>query len=445
MTTRTSHAPRSFELLSMVLVLGALALLGVSWGAHPFTITVQLALVVAGAFVGELFSFEVAGVTVSLAYPLVICALVLGGPSAAAIAAASTAFTVEEFRRNRPVSVVAFNFGQLVVSSCLGGWTYLALGARVLQSPAGSVTSLTPADFPAALYGIVGAALVYGAMNVGLVSVGFGMYRQAEPWAVAKEALPVMLPSHAVLPLVGLVMAQVLAIQVWALPLFVFPLFVARQLYQRYLELRRAYADTVRSLVGALEAKDPYTRGHSERVSAYAARLGDAMGFDRRALERLEYAALLHDLGKLAVPSGVLAKPARLKPQEMNRIQEHPTHGANMVQGIPHLRDLADTVRQHHERIDGTGYPAGVGGAAVSVAARVLAVADCYDAMTTNRAYRSALTREQALNELIAGSGSQFDAEVVMRFIEHGVGVEASSSESQAAALSGSDCRHGGG
>ena len=424
MTEEVQRTPRSYSVLAATLLAGAVAIMVVSWRAHPLSWTPQLLLAIAGAAVSEHFSFELAGISLSLAYPLVTCVIVLCGPAASGLAVAFTAVPVEDIRRHRPLSILAFNMGQLVLASCSGGWVYILLGGRVLQSPSGQLTPFVPADFPRALYGMMGAALVYASINLALVSIGFGVYKRVSPWAAAKNALP-FLPAHVALPFVGFLMAQVLSLRMLALPLFVFPLLVARQLYQRYLGLRSAYADTIRSLIGALEAKDPYTRGHSERVSTYAATLGAAMGLDEGALERLEYAALLHDLGKLAVPGAVLAKPARLDPAEMETIREHPSRGAQMVSRIPPLRDLAETVEQHHERIDGTGYPSGIHGDQMTLASRILAVADCYDAMTTTRSYRPALTREQAVGELLDGSGGQFDADVVRSFIEARVGAAA--------------------
>lgn len=415
------RTPHSRSLLAATLLAGAFAIMAISLRAYPFSWTLPLVLVMVCTAISEVFSFELAGISLSLAYPLVMCVIVLCGPAASGIAAACTAVSLEDIRQHRPLPVLVFNIGQLVIASCCGGWMYILFGGRVLQSPSGVLTPFVPGDFPKVLYGMMAAAVVYVLINLALVSIGVGVFRGASMWRVAVDALPV-LPAHIALPFVGFLMAQVLSLSVVALPLFIFPLLVARQLYQRYVGLSSAYADTIRSLIGALEAKDPYTRGHSERVSAYAAALGIAMGLDSRALERLEYAALLHDLGKLAVPAAVLSKPARLEPDEMERIRQHPAAGAEMVRRIPPLRDLAETVHQHHERINGTGYPLGIDGSEMSVAARILAVADCYDAMTTTRAYRPALSREQAIAELIDGSDHQFDAAIVQRFIEARVG-----------------------
>jgi len=413
----SERIPRPYTALAITLLAIGILLMVLSWRAFPFVFTPQLVLAILGAAASGVFSFELAGVYFSFSYLLVMCVIVLCGPAAAGLAISLTAVPVEDIRKRRPLSIMMFNVGQLVISACAGGWVYALLAGRTIQSAAGVLSPLAPSDFPRALYGMLGAAVVYAVLNLALVSIGFGVYKGSSPWAVAVSALPV-LPTHIVLPFVGFLMAQVLAINAVALPLFVFPLLIARQLYQRYIGLSEAYADTIRSLVGALEAKDPYTRGHSERVSAYAGALGTAMGLDAKALARLEYAALLHDLGKLAVPGAVLTKPARLEPEEMDRIREHPARGADMVRKIPPLRDLAESVSQHHERIDGTGYPAGIRGDEMSLPARILAVADCYDAMTTTRAYRSALSRDEAIAELLAGIDGQFDGAVVRTFVE---------------------------
>ncbi len=209
-----------------------------------------------------------------------------------------------------------------------------------------------------------------------------------------------------------------MASNVWALPLFLFPLMLARQIYQRYAAMSDIYVDTVRSLIGALEAKDPYTRGHSDRVATYAVGLGRRLGFDDRMLDKIEKSALLHDVGKLALASSILIKPSQLTDDEFAAMRMHPALGADMIERIPPLRALSVPVRQHHERFDGTGYPSGLGGSVTHDIARVLAVADAFDAMTTTRAYRPAMHPEEAVVELYQGMGTQFDPDVVRLFVE---------------------------
>jgi HD-GYP domain-containing protein (c-di-GMP phosphodiesterase class II) len=212
-------------------------------------------------------------------------------------------------------------------------------------------------------------------------------------------------------------MAQVVSVAAVTLPLFIFPLVVGRQFYQRYLGLRDAYRDTIRSLIGALEAKDPYTRGHSVRVAVYATQIGVELGLEDDALERLEYSALLHDLGKLSLPSQILTKDSALTDDEFAAMRDHPAAGAAMVERVPPLRELAPLVLNHHERPDGRGYPGGLCADQIPVPSRILSVADAYDAMTTDRAYRGAMSPEDAAQELRDGAAKQFDEQIVDAFL----------------------------
>jgi len=316
-----------------------------------------------------------------------------------------------------------FNMGQLITVTVVGGWVYGSLGgASLLESSVLGGASVGAFSLPTSMIPLTAMAVVCALGNVGLTGLAIGaLGRQSLRDALANVTW--LIPSQFALAFVGFLIAQVLAISPWALPFFIAPLLVARQVYQRYAQLKNAYGDTVRSLVGALEAKDAYTRGHSERVADYSLELGRAMNLDSRSLERLEYSALLHDLGKLAVPSSILSKPGSLSDTEMDAIRDHPSRGASMVAKIPPLRDLADNVGKHHEWYGGGGYPSGVSAAQIPPLALILCVADCYDAMTTTRAYRSALSHEQAVIELQSCSGSQFDPLVVRAFVEAGIGL----------------------
>ncbi len=421
MNETSTHTPRPFLLLVGTTVLAGLVLFLVSWSSWPPQWSYQLALVVVAAAVSETFVFTLPGFTISLAYPLAMSAIILGGPAAAGVVAAVSSGVIPDLRARRPASIIMFNLSQQVLLACLGGWIYVLLGGPVLQQ-AGVVRSLVASDFPSAFYGMAGAATIVPIVNLALVSLGVSLYSGQRFRALFLSAAGIFIPTQVALALVGFLMAQVLAVNVLALPLFVFPLIVARQLYQRYAAMRAAYADTVRSLVGALEAKDPYTRGHSERVALYAVALGESLGLDEQARERLEYAALLHDLGKLSVPGGVLTKPGPLTPEEMQDMRAHPTRGAEMIRRIPPLKDLAEHVGNHHEWYAGGGYPTGVDSEDIPPLAMILSVADCYDAMTTTRAYRPALSHDEAVAELVRGAGTQFDPETVRVFIESRIG-----------------------
>ncbi len=172
------------------------------------------------------------------------------------------------------------------------------------------------------------------------------------------------------------------------------------------------------TLSRAIEARDPYTRGHSTRVTALAELLGRRLGWSEERLASLRVGGPLHDIGKLAVPDAVLSKEGRLDEHERAQIQEHPRIGAKLILRIAALRQAIPYVLYHHERWDGTGYPSGKAGEEIPVEARVLALADAFDAMTSDRPYRPALTREEALAEVERCAGTQFDPEIARLFLE---------------------------
>ncbi|MBU4555426.1 MAG: HD-GYP domain-containing protein, partial [Actinobacteria bacterium] len=175
--------------------------------------------------------------------------------------------------------------------------------------------------------------------------------------------------------------------------------------------------ETVRSLVTAIEAKDSYTRGHSERVAWYARLICNRLALSDLERQQVEWAALLHDIGKVALDSEMLCKPSALSPDEYCLIRNHPVRAAEILAGIEFLEDSVPLIQSHHERMDGCGYPAGMPGTDIPLGARVLAVADSFDAMTSSRAYRGALTYEAACTELRDLADVQFDAMCVEEFL----------------------------
>jgi putative nucleotidyltransferase with HDIG domain len=160
--------------------------------------------------------------------------------------------------------------------------------------------------------------------------------------------------------------------------------------------LERGYLDTIRALAAAIDAKDPYTRGHSERVALLSVEIGRELGLDAAALRTLEFCGVLHDIGKIGVPEQVLRKPAELTPEERTLIMSHAVVGAEIVEGIEFLRSAEPAIRHHHERWDGTGYPDGLAGEAIPITARILQTVDIYDALITKRPYKPAYSHEQA-------------------------------------------------
>lgn len=177
------------------------------------------------------------------------------------------------------------------------------------------------------------------------------------------------------------------------------------------------YVRSIDALIKALEAKDLYTRGHSQRVTMYSVAIGKAMHLQQEKIELLRQATVLHDLGKIGVREVILNKPGRLTDEEFREITLHPEVATRILQPIPFFRPLLPMVLHHHERFDGRGYPAGLAGGDIPVESRIMAVADTFDAMTSTRAYRQALSLEAANKEILRCSGTQFDPEIVPVFI----------------------------
>jgi response regulator RpfG family c-di-GMP phosphodiesterase len=192
-----------------------------------------------------------------------------------------------------------------------------------------------------------------------------------------------------------------------------------KQLDGKNTELRTAYIQTIRALAEAIDAKDAYTRGHSERVAVYASRLGNQMGLRKEMIERIYFAGLLHDVGKIGIPDAIITKPDRLTVEEYEEIKRHPEIGAKILEPVEFLSSIVPCVRHHHEWYDGcqSGYPERLAGDQIPLPSRVILVADTVEAMTSDRPYRKALSIDVVVAELHKYSGTQFDPVVVDAFL----------------------------
>lgn len=182
--------------------------------------------------------------------------------------------------------------------------------------------------------------------------------------------------------------------------------------------MERMSLQMVQALAKTIDAKDTYTNGHSTRVAEYSVMIAKRMGYTGEKLEHLYYAALLHDIGKIGVPREIINKPARLTDEEYAIIKSHPSIGANILKEVTEIPDIAIGARYHHERYDGKGYPDGLCGLEIPELARIIGVADAYDAMTSKRSYRDVLAQDIVLEEIEKGKGTQFDSEIAQIMIE---------------------------
>jgi len=190
------------------------------------------------------------------------------------------------------------------------------------------------------------------------------------------------------------------------------------KLQQAYRTLKKAYLDSVKVLAEAIDAKDPYTRGHSDRVRRMSLQIAASLGFTEERIEILEYGALLHDIGKIGIKDEILRKPEALSPEEYHIIQEHPLIGVKIVEGIEFFKDKIPMIRNHHEHFDGQGYPDGLMGEGIPLEARIIAVPDAFDAMASLRPHRKDMSLEAILSEMERHRGKQFDPKMLEIFLK---------------------------
>jgi HD-GYP domain-containing protein (c-di-GMP phosphodiesterase class II) len=338
-----------------------------------------------------------------------LAALPLIGPYGAVVLACSGALVAYR----SPIVKRVFNAAQLVLAAGAASLVYTALGGEAIRSD----------SFPWLLLPFVAALAAHCVVNGFLVAVIVHL-AQGIPFRIIVQGTMVKsLPGYVGYGLFGLLLAVLwdkdgAAIGPASALLLLVPLFVARWAYAQYAEEQQAYDRTVRALMTAVETKDLYTRGHSERVSAGSVLIARVIGMREDRVSSLRYAGMLHDVGKLGVPTRVLQKSGRLTEGEFAAIQRHPMQGHEIVREIEFLDEAMAGIMHHHERIDGMGYPMGLAGEDIPEFARVIAVADAFDSMTTTRSYRGARTIEEAIVELRRCAGTQFDPAFVEAMIE---------------------------
>jgi len=339
-----------------------------------------------------------------------LAAVVLLGPAGAGLVGGISVFSL---RRQLGLAERLFNGAMYALSGYAAGRAYAALG--------GPVGKLVPDDVPAVIWPFAVAAAVHVVTNHGLLWGAIQLTRaegRRRERVRVESSLSLLLASDLGYAVLGLLIAALWTVTgAFAAVLVLVPLFVARWAMGQFAEQRRAYSATMEALCQAVETKDFYTRGHSERVSRGSGMIAREIGMRPDRADAIRYAGMLHDVGKLGVPTKVLQKEGALSEEEYAAIQLHPMRGLEIVREIGFLDEALTGIMHHHERIDGKGYPMGLAADEIPEFARVIAVADAFDSMTSNRSYRRARGIDQAVRELRRGSGSQFDPALVDAFI----------------------------
>ncbi len=373
------------------------------WGGVAFWIGLTL--------IASLFPIRLpAGSSVSVGSAPVLSTIVLGGPVAAGIVAIFGTFDTGEIRGRLPWYGTLSNHAQIAVPAVLSAMLY----EGALNAADGMGLPPGVAGFAA----MIVAGLVYHALNNFLTALVVNARSGQSLRTVWAQDLRIVASSVVGLVPLAWLMAEVFrlpdGVGWWATLLFVIPLFTTRLAYSRYVETRELFEQTIGALANAVDARDKYTRGHSNRVSHIAEAMCRVMKLPESEIETIKWAGLLHDVGKIGIRDHVLLKPGPLNREERILMNQHPTIGAEIVAPANQLKPEAPLIRSHHEWVNGSGYPEGLEALDIPLGARILTIADAYEAMTSSRPYRLIpLSHEQAVNELEKFSGIQFDSEIV--------------------------------
>lgn len=345
-------------------------------------------------------------VTMSVSFIVALAAIAVTGPLGGCLVAFGGALATHDRGWTRRL----FNASQYALSTLAAGFVYSSWHV-------GADTATT--ELWRSVVATIGSTLTYFVLNASLIAVVVSLTSGISIRRIWSANYSWLAVSYCGYGLLGLLLAVLwVDLGVIAALVLMLPLLIAREAFANYAEQRAAYDATVRALAQAVETKDYYTRGHSERVSQIAERIAREAGMREDRVEIARYAGMLHDLGKLGVSTKVLQKQGKLSGVEFDEIKLHPLRGYEMLCDIDFLRPSLSGVYFHHERLDGRGYPLGLTGDEIPEFARIVMVADAFDSMTSTRSYRMAKTVDEAIGELRSCQDVQFDARMVACLVE---------------------------
>ena len=350
-------------------------------------------------------------VSFSFSSIIVLASGVIVGPVGAALVGVATAVPVV-FSRRVPARVTAFNVAMMASVGAIGGLVYRGVnGAPDLRMLEGAGEIIVRVGLPL-MAADVCQCIANAVLLAFVMRVANGVPMRTQFWKLL-SVTGVAYIGYGVIGFLFVVLWIPARVGWFSAILVLAPLFVARWAFVQYGDEQRAHERTLRALVTAVETKEPHNAGHSERVAQLSEWLAEAMALGHKEIQDIRTAGMLHDIGKVAVPKRLLRATGPLADDELVVVADHALAGVALVQGIDFLAGAVDGIAHHHERYDGQGFPLGLAGEAIPLAARIVSVADAFEALTTTRAYRSALSATDALGVVSRLEGTQFDPHVV--------------------------------
>jgi len=411
---RKAKTQSSIKLYTYIFILSFFAVMLMIYLIKTYTIkdyTLLLVFCLLSA-IAETFLIPLPKVgAISVSFALIFSAILLTNPlNTAIIAATGVALRcpyVDGRGRvnifNNPIYKTIFNISQYIINTGMAGIAYVAVDKAI--------------DVGFVFYNpIAGTAalIVYILLNTFFMSELMAILLKEKMSNMWKNSFYGLLVNIVLVSLLGIVIAfSCDSYGIGGILLFFIPLLFARYTFKLYIDMRKNYFDTMNVLVRAIEASDPYTSGHSMRVSAYSEGIAIKLGLPQGKIDLIKSAALLHDIGKIGIDKKILNKTGKLDKEEFDTIKTHPVLGATIISDLSYLANITEIIRHHHERNDGRGYPDGLSHANIPLETSILTIADSFDAMTTNRPYRHSLSLDTALSEIKINAGTQFNPDIV--------------------------------
>jgi putative nucleotidyltransferase with HDIG domain len=359
------------------------------------------------AVVAETFLVQLPGIgAISVTFAITFAAIIVGGPLAAIIVGIAGMTFCRPYVEGRgyihffntPPIKTLFNVSQNILYTGTAGIAYVLIHNQFL-----SFDFIDP-------FSVIGSMAVFITVNTLCMTALIFFLQGGKFTHIWFENFRGTNLSVFAVSLLGILVA--IAYNSYgpgAVVLFFVPLMLSRYSFKLYVDMRKNYYDTVKALINAIEAKDPYTSGHASRVGEYAVAIANEMDMSPKQIEVIKNAALLHDIGKIGINDNILNKKDRLSDLELEVIKNHPSIGYDIIKDVGFLGEVMEIVKHHHERWDGGGYPDGISKEKIPIETCVLTIADAYDAMTTDRPYRKALSPKEAIDEIQANMGTQFN------------------------------------
>ena len=349
---------------------------------------------------------------VSVGYAINIATVIVGGPVLAVTSSVlGLLFRIPKIPErgyihtlNLPAYKTIFNISQSMIVTSLISLNYLLIGGKI------NGFSLFPILFILFTGILLNTTIISGFLSA------LNSQKFARVWLGSIKGT--FLNSIAVGTMGIIIALAYIDYGYGAVLLFLGPLLLARYSFKLYVDMRNVYLSTIQALSKSLEAKDPFTSGHASRVEKYAVELAEAFNLSFEKIQDIKTAAALHDIGKIGIDDQILNKAAKLTQEEYQHVMKHPIIGANIIHNVDFLKNITGIIRHHHEKYDGTGYPDGLKGDQIPIEACILAIADSYDAMVTDRPYRKALTQEETIEEIEKNAGTQFHPVLAEKFVE---------------------------